>query len=373
MSNETENAVYNLLTNFDSLEKARELFSELNYDQEHGQLSRDGWSQAATEALAEDPQIIATSGEFQIIYARLAKDSLLLGDERPVVNRLLQEHEYMLCLFSDNQQKQWHFVNVKYDEDRQKRRLFRRITVSPDERLRTACERLSKIDVGDIGHETQLLNIQSLHDDAFDVEQVTKDFYKEYNEVFKEVETLIEGFTNADRKRLFTQQLFNRLIFIAFIQKKGWLKFNSSTDYLNELWKDYQEKYSPEDNFYENRLKLLFFSGLNTPNDVNIIDINHEGILATLIGEVPYLNGGLFEEAEDDSNTNIVVPDRCAKIILHQLFNRFNFTVMEGTPLDVEVAIDPEMLGMIFEKLITGRNEKGSYYTPKTVVSFMCK
>ncbi len=182
MSNETETVVYNLLRNFDSLDKVRELFSELNYSPAHGQLNRNGWSQAATEALAEDPQIIAASGDFHIIYARLAKDVLLLGDERPVVNRLLQGHEYMLCLFSDNQQKQWHFVNVKYNTERQKRRLFRRITVSPDERLRTACERLSKINVGMLRSDMfgiPILEIQNLHDDAFDVEKVTREFYKE--------------------------------------------------------------------------------------------------------------------------------------------------------------------------------------------------
>lgn len=160
-------------------------------------------------------------------------------------------------------------------------------------------------------------------------------------------------------------------MFIAFVQKKGWLKFNSKTDYLSSLWDDYQQKYSPEDSFYQDRLKLLFLSGLNTPNDVNIIDINREGVLATLIGEVPYLNGGLFEEDEDDRDPRIVVPDSCIEAILHQLFNRFNFTVTESTPLDIEVAVDPEMLGKVFEELVTGRHETGSYYTPKPVVSFM--
>jgi len=372
MAGDTEARIQGILSKFQSLDKVRELFAEINYDPAHDLLSRGSWSKATADALAEDPQIIATSGEFQVIYARLAKDSLLLGDERPVVNRLLQDHEYMLCLFSDKQQKQWHFVNVKYDTERSKRRLFRRITVSPDERLRTACERLSRIDAEGLNPDNPL-DIQYKHDEAFDVEAVTEEFFKTYDKVFKSVENLIEGFGNAERKRLFTQRLFNRLMFIAFVQKKGWLKFNSKTDYLSALWNDYQQKYSPEDSFYQDRLKLLFLSGLNTPNDVNIIDINREGVLATLIGEVPYLNGGLFEEDEDDRNPRIVVPDSCIEAILHQLFNRFNFTIMESTPLDVEVAVDPEMLGMIFEKLVTGRNKKGSYYTPKTVVSFMCK
>ena len=56
-----------------------------------------------------------------------------------------------------------------------------------------------------------------------------------------------------------------------------------------------------------------------------------------------------------------------------KLFERYNFTVTESTPLDVEVAVDPEMLGKVFEELVTGRHDTGSYYTPRPVVSFMCR
>ncbi|MFM7478032.1 MAG: Eco57I restriction-modification methylase domain-containing protein, partial [Microcystis aeruginosa] len=86
-----------------------------------------------------------------------------------------------------------------------------------------------------------------------------------------------------------------------------------------------------------------------------------------------YLNGGLFEQDEDDRNPNIIVPDQAIDVILQGLFSNFNFTVTESTPLDVEVAVDPEMLGKVFEELVTGRHESGSYYTPKPIVSFMCR
>ena len=88
---------------------------------------------------------------------------------------------------------------------------------------------------------------------------------------------------------------------------------------------------------------------------------------------MPYLNGGLFEDDEDDNDENIKVPDKSTGAILNSLFAKFNFTVTESTPFDVEVAVDPEMLGRIFEKLVTGRHESGSYYTPKPIVSFMCR
>ncbi|MGH2415254.1 MAG: Eco57I restriction-modification methylase domain-containing protein, partial [Microcystaceae cyanobacterium] len=125
--------------------------------------------------------------------------------------------------------------------------------------------------------------------------------------------------------------------------------------------------------FYRDRLSSLFFTGLNNPQQLDIVGINNGGYLKDLIGTVPYLNGGLFERDDDDKDSQVIVPDNCIDSILHNLFDRFNFTVTESTPLDVEVAVDPEMLGKVFEELVTGRHESGSYYTPKPIVSFMCR
>ena len=88
-----------------------------------------------------------------------------------------------------------------------------------------------------------------------------------------------------------------------------------------------------------------------------------------------FVNGGLFDEKEDleEEKAGIGVPNEAVKLILTDLFEPFNFTVMESTPFDVEVAVDPEMLGKVFEKEVTGRHESGSYYTPKPVVSFMAR
>ena len=88
---------------------------------------------------------------------------------------------------------------------------------------------------------------------------------------------------------------------------------------------------------------------------------------------MPFLNGGLFEETDLDKRKDIDIPDIIIEQILDGLFERFNFTVMESTPYDVEVAVDPEMLGKVFEELVTGRHDSGAYYTPRPVVSFMCR
>ncbi len=375
-----QQSVLALLQSCRGIEPLKQLFwSELNYDRVNQPLTRRGWKEGIASLLADDPVLFASGADaFHVIYARLASEKLLIGNERPVVSRLLQEHPYALFVFSNSRQEHFHFLNVKYDDDAQKRRLFRRITVGPYEQLRTASERITLLDLADVSPDLFglfPLAIQQRHDFAFDVEPVTREFFTEYRRIFEEVEEAITGFgRDKDRKRLYTQRLFNRLMFIAFIQKKGWLKFNGDAEYLTALWKAHLKDNSVSDkNFYRDRLRLLFFSALNNPGEVNITGINRGGGLKSIIGDVPYLNGGLFEEEDEDRDESIKVPDKAAGAILNSLFAKFNFTVTESTPFDVEVAVDPEMLGRIFEKLVTGRHESGSYYTPKPIVSFMCR
>ncbi len=214
---------------------------------------------------------------------------------------------------------------------------------------------------------------------AFKVEPLFKEFFHEYGQVFDKVEDLIRPtLAGKEPLRMFTQRLFNRLMFLAFIERKGWLRFGQRTDYLNALWDDYQSKPRREDKstFYQERLFPLFFLALNNPSERDLMSINRGGFLATLVGNVPYLNGGLFDKDAADEPPGLVVPDEAIAAILDSdkgLFGRYNFTVLESTPLEIDLAVDPEMLGKVFEELVTGRHEQGSYYTPKPIVSFMCR
>ncbi|MCX6030997.1 MAG: Eco57I restriction-modification methylase domain-containing protein [Chloroflexi bacterium] len=396
MAADTVQRVYSLLGRLptDGLQAAKQLFwTELNYDRAAQPLSDRGWPDTVRTALASPPLLLAryesTFGAFDVIFIKLADKGaswafpLSLSAERQVIGQLLPDHPYALFVFSDPAERHWHFVNVRPDREKTTRRIQRRIAVGPNERLRTAAERMALLDIAAVPGDLfglSPLAIQAQHDEAFNVEAVTQKFFEEYHRVFDRVEGRITGFADADRKRLFTQRLFNRLMFIAFIQKKGWLRIAGETDYLSALWQAYQRERAAqrdytgtEPNFYRDRLRVLFFTGLNTPNEVNVVGIRSGGPVEAVIGQVPYLNGGLFEEDTDDRNPDLVVPDDCFAAILGELFDRFNFTVTESTPLDVEVAVDPEMLGSVFEELVTGRHETGSYYTHKPVVAFMCR
>jgi type I restriction-modification system DNA methylase subunit len=247
---------------------------------------------------------------------------------------------------------------------------LRRMVIERDLPRRTVLQQLSNI-----YHEWQgKKDLRLALERAFDVEAVTKAFFEQYRVVFEYVMGIVKGFQNTDegneQKKLYVQTLFNRLMFIYFLSRKGWLKFGGNPDYLSALWYDYL-KNKDKANFYTERLYNLFFVGLNNPRAANLIKDNPA--LHALIGDVPFLNGGLFNKEELDEIRGIEVPDEAISRILNDLFERYNFTVMESTPLDQEVAVDPEMLGKVFEELVTGRHETGSYYTPRPVVAFMCR
>jgi type I restriction-modification system DNA methylase subunit len=248
---------------------------------------------------------------------------------------------------------------------------LRRMVIERDLPRRTALQQLSNI----YHHWQQKKDLRLALEDAFNVEAVTTAFFQQYREVFERVQGLVKGFPNTydgrEAKKLFVQTFFNRLMFIYFLSRKGWLKFEGDPDYMAALWKDYRKDKDAK-NFYEERLKLLFFTGLNNPRSADLIKENAP--LHALIGEVPFLNGGLFDKTTDEiKQSDVAVPDEAIDLILHELFEHYNFTVTESTPLDQEVAVDPEMLGKVFEELVTGRHETGSYYTPRPVVSFMCR
>ena len=239
-----------------------------------------------------------------------------------------------------------------------------------DTHIRTLCEyNLPALALPSGGFSTDREWLQEWQK-AFSVKAVTKKFFAEYQEVFAQVEDAVEGIPEGEteERRLYTQRLFNRLMFLRFIEKKGWLTYNGNREYLRTLF-DATEASETDENFLNDRLFWAFFRGLG--NVTNLLEESAEVVERR--GNVPFLNGGLFEMHDEYDQRNAVhIPnDKFAEIL--KLFERYNFTVTESTPLDIEVAVDPEMLGKVFEELVTGRHGTGSYYTPRPVVSFMCR
>jgi len=382
--------ILNLIRKLSGLEPLKQLFwSELNYDQINQPLSRQGWSQAAKEALAENPVLFAGSGDFHVIYARLhSPGKLHITDERAVITRLLNEHPYALFVFSDATQVNWHFVNVKLakpaeDEDNRDtklRRLFRRISIGPQDRLRTASERIAMLDAAGITPTLfglSPLDIQKEHDKAFDVEAITETFFKEYTEVFKALQKDLKRQSHDSTwAHDCALQFLNRVMFLYFVQRKRWLGDNP--DFLADFWSAYQDSKQPADSFFKNWLSVLFFEAFNnhfSPRQYFSKETN------TALQLAPYLNGGLFEGNELDEKYSLEISDKLFRKAF-EFFERYNFTISEDSPLDQEVAVDPEMIGKVYESLVNVSEDSeetdeggqwGIFYTPRTEIELMCR
>jgi hypothetical protein len=393
MPTDTDRRVYELLHRMPSegLATAKQLFwTELNYDHANVLLSHREWPDRARHALAEAPIILARHqsqfGSFDVIYAPLSPEQpgrdfpLSLTAERLAVNQLLKDHPYALFVFSDIDERHWHLVNVRYDEEASRRRVFRRIAVGPHERLRTASERIAMLDLAALSPDLFGLSpiaIQQRHDDAFNVEAVTRAFFEQFAVLFYRVRDEIVALPDlASDANALTQTLLDRLLFLYFIQKKGWL--NQDPDYLyNRFLADHAER--PDSTSYYGQVIYPLFLALSDRGT------GHD--LSDSLGTVPFLNGGLFElrlasGGLSAAEARLPVSNSTFKALFDELLERFNFTISEDSPLDQEVAIDPEMLGKIFESLVLEREQDsdvdlrratGSYYTPRPVVAFMCR
>lgn len=345
--------------------------SELNYETVNVSISTASWNAELKGLIQGSPSIIAASGEnrlFHIIHTRLRAEQLLFGSERAIISEIKKTHPYALFIFSNSSNNCWHFINVKHDATRHGHQVIRRIIVSENERLRTACERLSLLDVGVLQTESDLLSpldLQRLHEQAFDIEKVHKAFFDSfidiYGKVVGDIRTVLPDRAQSDS---LAQLFIDRLLFLYFIQKKGWLAGD-----CKYLYERFQSCIAGGESYYETVLEPLFerLSG-KLPSSTRDT------------GPIPFLNGGLFEHRELDQPAFRAISNGTFKLVFDQLLEKYNFTVTEDTPLDEEVAIDPEMLGKIFERLVLQRHNEpdkdlrktsGSYYTPRDIVHYM--
>ena len=230
-----------------------------------------------------------------------------------------------------------------------RRRLFRRITISPYEKLRTASERIAMLDLESISADLEALSplaIQTGHEKAFDVEAVTEQFFEDYQSVFYGLQ---DDLTNQTEDRRWAHdyalQFLNRCMFLYFIQRKGWLGDN--TKFLRSFWESYQETNEQVDSFVDRWLNVLFFEAFN-----NKFHGGHRHFLDQIreaLALAPYLNGGLFRENALDGEHDFQISDQRFEGIFEFLEN-YNFTIAEDSPLDQEVAVDPEMIGKVLRK-----------------------
>ena len=240
-----------------------------------------------------------------------------------------------------------------------------------------------------MGPVTDFENLQF----RFSVEVVNKDFYKEIAEHFYLLvgrygdnnEVLIKpslklpgGKTKVEDLQNYSVRLLGRIIFLWFLKQK------TSTKGIALLHGDLlNNKSDKPKNIFHDKIEPVFFEILNKPIPQRELKYR-EG----LYGQIPYLNGGLFQPSEggagdfyipDMHKSNVQIPDDWILSLFNTL-DTYNFTIDENLENDVDLSIDPEMLGRVFENLLaeinpeTGqvaRKSTGSYYTPRSIVNYM--
>jgi len=181
----------------------------------------------------------------------------------------------------------------------------------------------------------------------------------------------LDGVEDADKMvRDYVKKLLGRIVFLHFLQKKGWL--NGTPAFLSNLF--FMQPLDRKADFLEKVLEPLFFGIFNTERASREKLFAEQGWDMELLGQwrnLPYLNGGLFERDEVDK-VHVKLPEQRFKKLFEFLAS-YNFTVDENDPDDAEVGVDPEMLGKIFESLLEDNKSKGAFYTPKEIVRYMCK
>ena len=259
-------------------------------------------------------------------------------------------------------------------------------------------------------------------EDAFNIETVTREFFENYRDLFIRIKEAMDNIINKDpavkedfiNKGVdtvdFAKKLMGQIVFLYFLQKKGWFGVERDADwgtgskkFLREL---FEKEHGDYQNFFNDVLEHLFYDALRDDRSFN------DYYYSRFNCKIPFLNGGLFDPIGSDRgydwvHTDLLLPN---ELFSNQnetkegdigdgildVFDRYNFTVKEDEPLEKEVAIDPELLGKAYEKfnairpdnfdeykkaLRSGKKgaeskfnkQYGVYYTPREIVHYMCQ
>ena len=304
---------------------------------------------------------------------------------------------FMLFHYENDVRWDWRFTFCHISGDRKTATDSKRYTflLGPEQSCHTAGQNFMKlyekhgpIEVKDIENA---FNVEALSNEFFGkykseydsfVEYITGKRYVKKGGKYVEAQThaphptLYPAFGGNDKLvRDYVKKLLGRIVFLHFLQKKGWLGVPAGKDwgdgdrsFMLHLFENASEE--QKDNFLDEVLEGVFADGLDCDrSDRNdLYDTKVEGFRNC---RIPYLNGGLFERDPLDEKT-VKFPAEYFDSLLTML-SRYNFTIDENDPDDAEVGIDPEMLGRIFENLLEDNKDKGAFYTPKEIVQYMCR
>ncbi len=303
---------------------------------------------------------------------------------------------FMLFHYEDDTRWDWRFTYCRKRGNKEEASDSKRYTflLGPGQSCRTATDNFMAL--YDKRNSLEIKDIE----DAFNVEALSKEFFEKYKAQYEAFVNYMVNPANEMRQhfidtdfdhtgmaadkirdreekpiRDYVKKLLGRIVFLHFLQKKGWLGVpagkewgEGDRDFMLNIFKNANE--NQKENFLDDILEDLFAEGLdrNRSDQDDLYDTKVEGFRNC---RIPYLNGGLFERDILDKNP-CHFPASYFDGLLTML-SQYNFTIDENDPNDAEVGVDPEMLGRIFENLLEDNKDKGAFYTPKEIVQYMCR
>lgn len=336
------------------------------------------------------------------IFDVTVSDRVMMERNRVNIQRLIRavmdqfSCAFMLFHYEDDSRWDWRFTYCRKSGNKEETTDSKRYTflLGPGQSCRTATDNFMAL--YDKRNSLEIKDIE----DAFNVEALSKEFFGKYKTQYEAFVNYMVDPANGMRQhfidtdfdhtgmtankirdreekpiRDYVKKLLGRIVFLHFLQKKGWLGVpagkewgEGDRDFMLNIFKNANE--SQKENFLDDILEDLFTEGLdrNRSNQGDLYDTKVEGFRNC---RIPYLNGGLFERDILDKNS-CHFPASYFDSLLTML-SQYNFTIDENDPNDAEVGVDPEMLGRIFENLLEDNKDKGAFYTPKEIVQYMCR
>ena len=336
------------------------------------------------------------------IFDVTVNDRVMMERNRVNIQRLIRSVmdqyscAFMLFHYEDDARWDWRFTYCRKSGNKEESTDSKRYTflLGPGQSCRTATDNFMAL--YDKRNSLEIKDIE----DAFNVEALSKEFFGKYKTQYETFVNYMVDPTNGMRQhfidtdfdhtgmtadkirdreekpiRDYVKKLLGRIVFLHFLQKKGWLGVPASKEwgegdrnFMLNIFKNANE--NQKGNFLEEILEGLFAEALDRDRSAqdDLYDTKVEGFHNC---RIPYLNGGLFERDILDKKS-CHFPASFFDSLLTML-SQYNFTIDENDPNDAEVGVDPEMLGRIFENLLEDNKDKGAFYTPKEIVQYMCR
>ncbi|MEW6416635.1 MAG: DNA methyltransferase [Nitrospirota bacterium] len=373
--------VQNFIPEADSPEKIYELFRGLGYQKDKildpsykRKIEEFEFAKEEKEKVKDIYTVFNYDGKLQIFL--IVVKNLSIPFVRYLTKRFSDKYlRFLLLLTSDY--KEYTFVFPEFERVEEGKHKLKLTKLIFDREHPYHTDLLTITNIALTGDEENWRDIWKRWKDAFSVEKVTDEFFEDYTDAFFELRRTFEKqkipVKNAHE---LSQQFLNRLMFLYFIARKRWL--NDAPKFIKWYWERYKEekrKGDAKDNtFYENWLRILFLEAFNNKYSHPPY---HSQDIKKILAVTPYLNGGLFQRNELDELPFHINDSLFEKVL--NFFEKYNFTIREDLPLDVEVAVDPQMIGYVYESLsnvaeeIYERQDLGIFYTPTIEVDFMCR